>query len=803
MRSDGVRIIKAATVFSTQSTGYDNTHRYMHGYEIDLTRKTAALIRQSRRGADEDNPESRLRQKGLATVALEIRGDHDPLMVIPYDEGAGVSGQKKIYERPKLLELWKALLDSTIGSIIVAREDRLFRDRWLTQPTQFAAECAQRGVILIVAGRRAYDFRIQDDFKAFLRKMEEAYGYIDTHVKYMMEMKLQKLQRGEWVGGNLIAPYILDRLAIQEAKEHRKIMKEFGASDEEELLITKAYRPVIYEPWREIAVELFEKFKLFDYSRSRMGRYIEERQYIFPFPSAEDMQQYIFKTRMSSVSGLGYTFTVNSRLSTWLSNLMHQGYIGVGKDTQGSHVYIEGAFEAAIPRDLFEPAYEAITGFTLDGQPSTMRPNHRRFVRSKPIEDQTALLTQQFRAPDNTWGVRTEDGPPLYYAAYLRRTTQTTETYSYMESNRLWSLPCTTFDRIIVERLSALAAHDKDLAARVENYYKNLHANTVSEKKAILREITALQAKIARYDKLLTTPARPLTESQEGRYLDEQAQAERDLAMAQSALERYDRMQPAQFIPKFYRILGQAPGEFWSLDIDRQRHMLSLLIEEIQVTSISPHLYKLLLKWKDPVANRWDCAILFKRQAIRSKLLNVSQWTPAEDDILRQLWPDTNGFVISQQLPTKTSHAMKVRALQLGVHRSENFQKRRSPLHRALCYSDWTGACAALETDPETEEGMKILEMLSYYAHTTGKETPLSCWWVLPVVDMNGPDEDWTRPLSRPPCPELLPTCKVLTAIPGSQPLISWPRRLWCRSMASFQTSLGANLSSWWASSSS
>src|SRR6266446_9736230 len=234
MRSNGLRIIKATTTFSSGGSGYDYTHSYMAGYELDLTRKTAALMRQSRRGADEHNPESRLRQEGLVRVAVEIRADHDPLMVIECDEGSGVSGKKKIYERPKLLQLWEGIQNGTVGSVIVAREDRLFRDRFLTQATKFAEECAERGVLLIVAGRRCYDFRIQDDFNAFIRKMQESYGYLDTHVRYMYEMKLQKLQRGEWVGGGLVAPYALDRAAIQLAREQRKVLKEFGADEAEE-----------------------------------------------------------------------------------------------------------------------------------------------------------------------------------------------------------------------------------------------------------------------------------------------------------------------------------------------------------------------------------------------------------------------------------------------------------------------------------------------------------------------------------------------------------------------------------------
>src|ERR1700730_15631813 len=112
------RIIKANTIFNVSSS-YDYSHSYMQGYTLDLTRKTAVLMRQSSKGADERNPESRLRQKGLVQTAVDIRADHNIDMVIECDEGSGVSGQKKIYERPKMLQTWIGIQDETVGSILV------------------------------------------------------------------------------------------------------------------------------------------------------------------------------------------------------------------------------------------------------------------------------------------------------------------------------------------------------------------------------------------------------------------------------------------------------------------------------------------------------------------------------------------------------------------------------------------------------------------------------------------------------------------------------------------------------------
>lgn len=748
MNNNGIRIIKTSNVTPTLSSSYDYTHSYMHGYTLDLTRKTAVLMRQSRRGANEDNPESRLRQEGLVKVAVEIRGDHDPLMVLPCDEGSGVSGQKKIYERPKMLELWQAIQDGTVGSIIVAREDRLFRDRHLTQVAQFTDACAKHGVILIVAGRRCYDFRIRDDQKAFLNKMEQAYDYIEVHIGYMVQMKLQKQARGEWAGGALIAPYAMDRLAIQDARELRKTIKEFGSTEEDELSITRAFRPVIYEPWHDIAVDVFEKFKLFNFSRARLGRHIEERKCLFPLPPSVDMQRYLFNITMQLIPGHGYTFIGSHRLLDWMCNLTHLGYACIGRDEDGNRMYIEDAFDAAIPRDLFEPCYEAITGFTLDGEPSTTAPNRSRFVRRKLTDKKNDLLAQCFTSPDIPMGFQaTAERTGVFYFGRIKRSGGGKgKRLSEWESNTLWTLPALHFDRAIVARLTELAEHDKELAGRVEKYYKELTDSKVSVKETILQEIVRLEALIAHYERRLNNPAVPLTTTQEARVLKEQADAERDLEKTRADLERYEKTQPNQFIPAYYRILGQAPGEFWGLSVDHQRRMLRLLIDEIQVKNVSPHLYKILVKWKDPVAQRWDCALLYKRNAVRSKQLSEQKWTEEENQLLRELWPAADKMDIYKALPTKSGSAILSRAKVLGIHRNFRYPTKCSDLHRALCYNDWKNTCAELEVDYESEEGQQVLKTLNYYAHTTEKKH-LAFWWMLPVMQMNDLDGDLTRRL--------------------------------------------------------
>jgi hypothetical protein len=351
----------------------------------------------------------------------------------------------------------------------------------------------------------------------------------------------------------------------------------------------------------------------------------------------------------------------------------------------------------------------------------------------KSYADRHDLLTQCFTSPDVPMTVQARRDVrtvPCYFGC-LKRTGEGVKRLSPYETTLLWTLPTQVFDRAVVDRLTALAQHDKKLADRVEQYYADLTRSTEAEKKSIEQEISRLGTLVAHYDHLITNPAQPLSESQEKRYLGQQADAEVALEKAQTALIRYERT----WLGAFVRILGKAPGEFWNLDVDHQRRLLRMLIDEIQITNLSPHMYKLHLKWSEPVASRWDDALIYKRQAVRTDKLCEQEWTSEEDQLIRELWPNTDKLEICKAIPTKAGATINARAFGLGVRRNASWRGKPSPLHRALCYNDWAKSCEALNRDITTEEGAQLLKTLNYYAKTTGIKQRAAIWWVLPVGD--------------------------------------------------------------------
>src|SRR5260370_42025160 len=140
-----IKIVKAAA-----TPEYD-----LRGVALGLGRKTGVLIRQSKKGADLESRESRLRQELLVPVAIALRGEPDGSNVILYDEGSGVSGTKGYDERPQLSRLYMDIASGEIGSIAVARADRLLRDQHFRHVTWVTKRAQRQRILLIGPGRPA------------------------------------------------------------------------------------------------------------------------------------------------------------------------------------------------------------------------------------------------------------------------------------------------------------------------------------------------------------------------------------------------------------------------------------------------------------------------------------------------------------------------------------------------------------------------------------------------------------------------------------------------------------------------
>ena len=88
-----------------------------------------------------------------------------------------------------------------ICGTLLAREDRLFRNKHMDQVGVFTRLAEEKRIKVIVPPissaasderTRVYDFTVHRDLVSFQDKMREAYGYIEGHVKHMLQCKQNK-----------------------------------------------------------------------------------------------------------------------------------------------------------------------------------------------------------------------------------------------------------------------------------------------------------------------------------------------------------------------------------------------------------------------------------------------------------------------------------------------------------------------------------------------------------------------------------------------------------------------------------
>jgi hypothetical protein len=689
-------------------TTYTQTQDYHIGHiRIDLGRKTAVLIRQSMKRANRDHYESRLYQENLVPIAVRLRGDEDDRNILVLDEGAGVSGQLGYHEREKLSVLYLAIANDIVGSLLVARPDRLFRDKHFLNVSMFTELAERKKLILIVPGKRVYDFTKYADLQAFQKDMQDAYNYIATHVKYMNDVRDQKMQRGLYGGGNLPAPYVIDRLVWKDEQ-----------------------KPIIYTPWLEHALDLFKRFKAHEFSISYMCRYIESKPYLFPSPTFEDTKHYLFRTRMRLVPG-GYTLSDVSSVRYYLSNLTLGGYMKVGEDEEGNELLLPNAFEAAISLDLLDPCYAAITGHYIDGSPFEGYRNTRRYMRSDPngaksLFSNNILTSKQGHISRD---MRLNRG---YYQCYqgFQEGEYTRKLRSgLMEMRIFWTIQSRSLDQLIVDRLIELAKHDSDMAERVRKTYESMKTEDVSETDLLQGQILKTQQQIERLDFLLTNPAIPLDVQTAKKYAQDLAELRPKLARLLKKQNETTELDPGKTIANFYFVLSHMPTEFRKQEYSVQQQMMSRLVKHIEINNISPHLFSLFIIWQDGVAKRPDVALLWRGDAVRE----MEGWGEEEDAVLRACWPLGNQLEVMRLFPNRTYTSLRQHANTLGVVRSKALKAGRKKINvyeETISFADLEAAMQYATSGEE--DSTYICEIINELAAITPRGQ-LRPYWPLPV----------------------------------------------------------------------
>jgi len=684
---------------------------YYQSVQLDRSRNTAILIRQSRRGSDKAHIESRMLQESLIPFVMTAREEDDLSHIHIFDEGSGVSGTRGIDTRKKLRTMMEEMVAGIIGDIVLARPDRLFRDKHFSNVSTFTKLAEEHRVKVIVPKERGvlvYDFTQYEDLKEFQRAMQEAYAYIDVQIGYMVRARRYKVSKGYYGGGCITLPYVLLR---DMPKDQQTV--------------------VVYEPWREQALELFKKYKDYNFQTGRLARYIDEQSYLFHFMPTEHEVEYQVVTTMARTSK-GYTIAHMQSLRRYLKNLTLAGFAKAGRDDEGDMILIPGIIEQVVPLELFDPCFASLTGQHLDGTPF----NRGRQFKGGSNANVDALLHGLLSSDEGT--IQSFANAEIDYPRYdLRNYNKGGLGITEVK----WSIAARPIDRIVIDRLVSLAEYDRGLVERVREFFKEAHKDGVSSLKVLDTSIKDTQETIQRISRTIVKMTKGMVDD-DGNQIeldaDDPIMVEkrklhiqlRRLQKEREATARASHEDPSNSISNFYHVLGHLTAEFHKLPPQNKKDFIRRLIEEVKIRAISPHLFLLYITWIRPLAKeRDDVALLWRSTPTKDP--GVNEWTEEEDEALRNLYPYSSPLELMQGIPNKTPGMMKNRAYHLGVQRQRN-KRGEERYGLTVMYADLQAAATYAKNEEQKQLLWSEINILSQQAKK-GKDTNITALWLFPV----------------------------------------------------------------------
>jgi hypothetical protein len=660
--------------------------------EIDKKRATAVLVRQSKDGADTAQAESRETQLGLQDYGRLLYGDDEPDVRL-YDEGSGVSGQKRIDQRQKLDLLYQDINKGIIGTIVLAREDRLFRNKHMDQVGVFTKLAEEKKIKLIVPPissvarydeTRVYDFTDYQDLRAFQDKMREAYAYIEGPIKHANQCKQNKADKGGYDGRGLPPG-----LVVKGKKQNQVI--------------------VVYEPWAKEIRKLALRAQALDWDMGKVNKEVARMVFLFPEIPEEDRERYMFRTNLRHIPGVGYKPRGPQVIKRWLTNEMYIGWWMPDADKPDT---IVDHHEAILRYDLFAEGYARIKGYTLEGEPLEMSRGVTR-IRADRDTPPNALFHGRLLAtppsPDRTAFTTVDDG------CYVARSQRA----SGIITDKLFRIAVVHFDNVVIERLLALERADKNLKDRVKIALEQVYDQQSEDFVSIHEQLKGLEIQLAdnAEKRLATSKKDPL-------YAKLQIQADELLQTKEQLEAKKDKLgiiDSPEEIAKLHALLGNFEAVWPTFDLEQRQRAFSLLINRIEVEVVSPHWLRLSIDWLDAVCPRIDIAYLWKVTPTRGDVLSDE-----ETAILREYWPLASRLEVLRVLPTRTWRALQRHASVNHLYR-EHSVKDEVPLF--ACFLDFMPKLDGQYLFRDYETTLQYVKIAC--DNTARVEAPLYALWLL------------------------------------------------------------------------
>ncbi len=382
--------------------------------------------------------------------------------ILMIDMDAGISGSKKIKERPGMSMLYDLIESAEIGLVAAQDVDRFFRDVTQIETNIFIDAC-RRNNVMVMTPRLIYDFAHPTQGKFFMQQFREesqrAADFLDYHIRgRLLKSRDYLTERGLWAGRMTVPGFMVD-------------MREKLPNGERNPNYRKYVR---FEPHADVVVEIFKQFQKFNGNHLGLWKYMEQHGPYFPEVTPEMIPEgFKLTLRLNYRSVL--TGGLMPTLMALKQMLLQVAYIGHWVH-QGAIVQWDN-HEAIVPHDLFMFAYNRLSPTDFFGDPNPEHIPQRVFNRHKE--------SRPVPPPTYSGLVFTDDLPERPNARIATSWANYSSSYAYVlqdypHRSLVWSIKAYILDgivgRMLLERLKATTIDDEAWEDAVTNSEQNNHS---------------------------------------------------------------------------------------------------------------------------------------------------------------------------------------------------------------------------------------------------------------------------------------------------------------------------------------
>lgn len=406
--------------------------------------------------------------------------------IIMIDMDAGLSGTKKIDERPGMSELFRLITAGKIGAASCQDEDRLFRDVTQIQVNIFIEACKQHGV-LVITPSMVYNFHHEQmgtfHARQFRFKAEMAAEYISTYVKgRLQKAKRRVLMDGRWAGPPMPPGYMADMRKTLPSGAPNPEWRKFA----------------VFEPYAEVVRAWWRLFLQYGGQIRPTALHILEHGPYYPDPGSCAPPEG-FKVVYRNKQHRGKWCITRHGLRVMLTNAMYAGHWMVN-----GGIVIWDNHPAIIDQETFLRAFHYLSETALNGGENENYSPIRVYERPSTEEERSEpwpLCAGLIEAQD-------VDGKWLRVGTHWSKTNDNYgyEHWSRVTDKQLWWKRATKVDEVIVgEMLGRMGAtFDFDvwenamtLVAAQEEAEQALRASQISNLRTVMDNLIVSLASLS------------------------------------------------------------------------------------------------------------------------------------------------------------------------------------------------------------------------------------------------------------------------------------------------------------------